>query len=94
MINYRCIPKILDSPVDGPTLSIMTDEDVAMLGLNLPSQRKKLLQEIKLFKQLGAPQVPFFLPPLPSLSLYWNCQIYITNSHINDTLFDLFQRVT
>jgi hypothetical protein len=86
MINYRCIPKILDSPVDGPTLSIMTDEDVAMLGLNLPSQRKKLLQEIKLFKQLGAPQVPFFLEsPPPSLSI--GTVKYITNSHINEYSF-------
>mmetsp|Transcript_629 Transcript_629/g.791 ORF Transcript_629/g.791 Transcript_629/m.791 type:complete len:816 (-) Transcript_629:188-2635(-) len=58
----KCIGKVLESPVDGATLAIMRDEDVALLGLELPSQRRRLMQEIILFKELGAPQASLVNP--------------------------------
>jgi len=52
----KCVPKILNDPVDGPTMAILTDSDLELMGLMLPAQRRRVLQEIRLFRELGCPQ--------------------------------------
>ena len=36
----RCIPKVLESPIDGPTLGLLGDDDFKQMGLDLPAQRR------------------------------------------------------
>lgn len=54
---------MLKAPIDGATLPLLTDDDMKMLGLDLPAQRRRLACEIKLFQKRGAPRVSFFLKP-------------------------------
>lgn len=37
-------------------MAILTDHDLELMGLMLPAQRRRVLQEIKLFVESGAPQ--------------------------------------
>ena len=46
---------ILEAPIDGTTLGMCGDEDLAALGVTLAAQRKRLLKEIGLMKDHGVP---------------------------------------
>ena len=37
-------------------MAILTDSDLELMGLMLPAQRRRVLQEIRLFRELGCPQ--------------------------------------
>jgi hypothetical protein len=46
---------VLEHPVDGPTLAVLTNEDFQVLGLELPGMRRRLRAEVELFLELGCP---------------------------------------
>jgi len=52
----RCIPRVLEAPIDGPTLGLLGDDDFKAMGLDLPAQRRRMMAEIQLFIDIGAPQ--------------------------------------
>jgi hypothetical protein len=46
---------VLEHPVDGPTLAVLTNEDFQLMGMELPGMRRRLRAEIELFLEQGCP---------------------------------------
>lgn len=47
--------QVLEHPVDGPTLAVLTNEDFQLMGMELPGMRRRLRAEIELFLEQGCP---------------------------------------